>query len=481
MNTGTLRQMQYGAPSPINEVSPQKTAQESPVKTMHRSDMFPAPEWRDLWAAISFYLVVALNISLTVFCMMNLDPQPQPVGTNSNLKSTQSYSFGSELSSNLLIIGGSSLAASVIFSAGSLFAMRAFPLALIYGTFIGSILFNLGLLLFSVLTDADMLLSIISAFLLVVSIVMYFTVRSRIPMTAVLLDTVTACVKKFPGMYLATSVAMIVSTAITCWSTALIRMIMKLNENTAIDENILSSLIIFAIFSLYWMVGVCRNVLRTTISGVFATWYFLSGTGAEISNPVSMSAMRAMTYSFGSICFGSLIVSIIETIQFLLQLMSHDGSIAGEIIGGLLSLLKTIVKLFNRYAYTEIAIYGKPYIQAAKDTMNLISSRGIDAILNDCIVQKFTMSLTFCNICLCIAITVGYAQYLKVDILSYIMIMLLSIFIGYLIPSTVYYLVEVGSTTTFVCLAENPGAIRTSRPALYNSMMERYPQVLLDI
>ena len=42
---------------------------------------------------------------------------------------------------------------------------------------------------------------------------------------------------------------------------------------------------------------------------------------------------------------------------------------------------------FSRYAYIEIALYGKSYITAAKDTFRLFRDRGIDAIVNDSLVS----------------------------------------------------------------------------------------------
>ena len=74
-----------------------------------------------------------------------------------------------------------------------------------------------------------------------------------------------------------------------------------------------------------------------------------------------------MTYSFGSICFGSLIVSIV---QFIKQLASV-GRVAAEQEGEtvwqlifcflqcLVGLIEGLVEYFNHYAYTQIALYGK--------------------------------------------------------------------------------------------------------------------------
>ena len=85
---------------------------------------------------------------------------------------------------------------------------------------------------------------------------------------------------------------------------------------------------------------------------------------------------RSVTYSFGSICFGSLIVAII---QFLRQIVSaaqqgaaSDGNIVGSILfcilGCFISILEWAVEFLNRYAFSYIALYGQSYLTAAKST-----------------------------------------------------------------------------------------------------------------
>ena len=40
-----------------------------------------------------------------------------------------------------------------------------------------------------------------------------------------------------------------------------------------------------------------------------------------------------------------------------------------------------------------VALYGKPYIEAAKDTWRLFKDRGIDALINDSLVGMSTFGL----------------------------------------------------------------------------------------
>lgn len=83
-----------------------------------------------------------------------------------------------------------------------------------------------------------------------------------------------------------------------------------------------------------------------------------------------------MTYSFGSISFGSLIVAVINFLRQLCSVAQQNASAEGNIVGSILfcvlgcfiGLLDWAVTFLNRYAFSHIALYGKSYIAAAKDT-----------------------------------------------------------------------------------------------------------------
>ena len=44
---------------------------------------------------------------------------------------------------------------------------------------------------------------------------------------------------------------------------------------------------------------------------------------------------------------------------------------------------KIACRFINRYAFSHIALYGKAYIPAAKDTWKMMKDRGIDALVNE--------------------------------------------------------------------------------------------------
>ena len=128
---------------------------------------------------------------------------------------------------------------------------------------------------------------------------------------------------------------------------------------------------LFFLFSFYWSNQVIKNTAHTTMCGVYATYYFLEGSGQNIVSPTWNSAKRALTYSFGSICYGSLIIAVI---QFLRQL-TRNAAREREFnfvtfilicIACLLSCIQDILEYMNHYAFAQVAIYGKDFCSAAK-------------------------------------------------------------------------------------------------------------------
>lgn len=70
-----------------------------------------------------------------------------------------------------------------------------------------------------------------------------------------------------------------------------------------------------------------------TVSGLFGAYYFQSEYqgGTEngkyvitVQNPTAKAAQRALTTSFGSVCFGSLVVAILKTIKAILRTIASN-------------------------------------------------------------------------------------------------------------------------------------------------------------
>jgi len=124
------------------------------------------------------------------------------------------------------------------------------------------------------------------------------------------------------------------------------------------DSVILYVVMLYLLFSFYWTSQVIKTIVHVTDSGVFAAFYFLEGTPQGTGSVPTLSSLkRACTTSFGSICFGSLIIAILNTIKAIFQaIASSDDGACGFLaacFACLLSYIEALVEYFNHYAYVE--------------------------------------------------------------------------------------------------------------------------------
>ena len=78
----------------------------------------------------------------------------------------------------------------------------------------------------------------------------------------------------------------------------------------------LPGMFVLFILMFYWSGEVFQNCVHTVACGVAGSWYFVRDAA---SNPTLGALRRTLTYSFGSVCLGSLLVALLKTIRFLLR------------------------------------------------------------------------------------------------------------------------------------------------------------------
>jgi hypothetical protein len=244
------------------------------------------------------------------------------------------------------------------------------------------------------------------------TIICFISWIPRIPFSVLMLQTAIDVSKKYGHVYLVSFLSGLLAAAFGAWfSVTMVAVYVKYEpgNNPACSTAAggcssakVIGLLVFITFAAYWITEWIKCATHVVISGVYGAWYFAPNNPAK--GATRGAARRALTYSFGSISFGSLIVAII---QFLRQLCSvarnqaaADGNIVGQIgfciLGCLIGILNWAVEFINRYAFSYMALYGKSYIQSAKATWTMIKNRGMDALVNECLTGPvFTMGSTF--------------------------------------------------------------------------------------
>jgi len=141
---------------------------------------------------------------------------------------------------------------------------------------------------------------------------------------------------------------------------------------------------VILILAFYWSFEVWKNILSVTISGVVGSWYFFSKTKNAPKMPIFYALKRAITYSFGSIVLGSLIVAILKTARYFYRKAKNSRKPWVKLVVlCFFTCIESIIQTFNMYAFVQVAIYGSSYCVAGKNTLKLIKKCGIEAIAND--------------------------------------------------------------------------------------------------
>ncbi|CCK68826.1 Pns1p KNAG_0B03850 [Huiozyma naganishii CBS 8797] len=332
----------------------------------------------------------------------------------------------------------------------------------------------------------------------------YWGMRHRIPLAVAILKTVIDGMKACPQTFAISVMGTIVGGAFAAlFSMVIVATYIKYDDtgnNPGCDVSggncshaKLIGILVLVFFCGYYISEVIRNVIHMTVSGVFGSWYYMFKSDQGMPKwPAFGSFKRAMTTSFGSICFGSLIVSLIETFRQVLNLIKQGLATNGNlgnavrivfmIIDWIIGFLQWMAQYFNHYAYSFIALYGKPYLRAAKETWYMIREKGLDALINDNLINTALAFYTvFCSYIVSL-LAFLYLRYTKPDYNSngsYNGALIAFAFVITLqISNIANEVIRSGTATFFIALGNDPEVFQHSYPERFDEIFRAYPQVL---
>ncbi|KAJ7287527.1 DUF580-domain-containing protein [Mycena rebaudengoi] len=366
----------------------------------------------------------------------------------------------------LLLVTAAALLLSTIY----LMLVRAFTKVIMHVTLVLSIILNI--------------FTIIAIF----SVLSYFGFRSRIPLASLLLQVVMDVSKHHMSVYVVAFLALILQALLAVWFTfAAIATYAKYtpgNPSCATDGGCSSGkvagLIFFEVFSFLWTSQVIGNAPLAA-----GTTSARAAEGEMPKHPTLSAFGRASTLSLGSIAFGSLIVTLLELLKMVLNAAQHSANADGHPVEACLAccaacfvgIIESLVEYFN-----SAALYGKPYIAAAKDTWRLLQDRGVSAIVNDSLVG---MTLTWGGYIVGLLCSLFSYLYLRLTSPAYnadgdytAPVILFAFLIGLQCSLTLSSAIEAGVSTIFVGLGEDPQVLAVRAPALFALIAQTYPDVV---
>ena len=136
-----------------------------------------------------------------------------------------------------------------------------------------------------------------------------------------------------------------------------------------------------------------------------ATWCFDYDFARNCcSSAVWTSLYRSLTFSFGSICFGSLLLALVRVVRYFVESAKqhrdtteqYEGSgLLVCILDCLIKLFEEILEYFNHWSYVFCGIYGYSYLQSGKMVVELFRARGWETIVTDDLIGYVLAFTTF--------------------------------------------------------------------------------------
>ncbi|KAF9116442.1 putative choline transporter, neither null mutation nor overexpression affects choline transport [Mortierella sp. AM989] len=444
----------------------------------------PRPRYNDCWAFVLFIAQLAAFIVLSYYAIdkisddrnMNGEIYLQP-GSRTPYFAGNSDNFYWKQGLVAVLIG---ILTGLVVAVVYFFITQAFPRQVIKVrvTFALSIIAQLAVAVYF-FVRREWMPAAFGLFFALLYASMWFFWKSRIPFATEMLIAVTSISKKYKAMFAMSFLGLFIQTAYSAYFMVVISGCYELYYDRTARKTPakLKILIFFCFVSFYWTSQVIKNIVHITISGVYACYYFLMGSPQGMSkSPTIESFKRACTTSIGSICFGSLIVAAIQTLRAIVQLLRSNGDdgfmvFIACLLDCIIACLQGIIEYVNKYAYCQVAIYGKAYIPAARDTWNILKDRGIVQIINDNLVGNVwamgaIMSGMLSALGSYVYIWFANPDFDNDDSLTYV-IVTMAFVMGFQMVYTVGVVIDSGCATTFVCLAEDPAALARTKPATY--------------
>jgi len=239
----------------------------------------------------------------------------------------------------------------------------------------------------------------------------------------------------------------------------------------------LQASMLLLLLCLYWGWQVVSNLAYVSTCGGVATWYFDPSSldrGVGCCKPSVLDALgRACCSSFGSICAGSLLVAIVQTIGAIVRYIElkarEDGNLvfvlASCCLRCVVSCIESLLELFNEWAFVYVAIYGTSFATAGKAVFRLVEAQGLTTILTSLVADSvlgygvFFASLSG-SVC---AYAVASAEE------DCGVLVACAFLLSWLVGATCLSPVRAAIRTTLVCYAEAPGVLRSLEPQLHDA------------
>lgn len=257
-----------------------------------------------------------------------------------------------------ITVTGIAGAVGLVFSALALQILMMIPGILIKAAIIFNVFVSLAVVVIAIYYGL-IPMAIIGGIFFLITCCYTYCIWSRIPFATANLKTGCASIRANCGVsFIAYIVVIFAFFWVLLWNVAVIGVQDQLITCEEVNGQQVCSnpnyLLFFLLFvSLYFTQNVLVSVIHTTVAGVVGTWWFVPEESGFCGKAVCGSFWRTLTTSFGSVCFGSLLVSIIQALRQIVNMAKNNDDIGPFIaccIDCILGCIEGLLEYFNKWA-----------------------------------------------------------------------------------------------------------------------------------
>lgn len=152
----------------------------------------------------------------------------------------------------------------------------------------------------------------------VIAIISYWFMRKRIPLAKIILVSIIRAANEYKSVYVLALFFLVIQTAWSVWTAwTLVAVYQRFTPDaqsagSSASSGAVTGLVVLVVFAYYWTSELIKAVAYTSSAGIYGTWYY---SATKPAHAAMSSLRRCLTYSFGSLCFGSLILALLDIIR----------------------------------------------------------------------------------------------------------------------------------------------------------------------
>jgi len=374
---------------------------------------------------------------------------------------------------------------AIVLSTVSLFVMSAFADKLVEIALVASLAGSLGVTIYAIVVWKVWMI-VVSGISFLFAAIFVWCMWNKIPFAAANLRTAIRAIRTNMGLVFMVYVYDAVAFGFTLlWMNA---------TGAGMNQAGWWTIFLF-LLSFYWTQQVIANIQHVMVASVLGTWWYNPVEANECwDDGLNRALCETLTYNFGSICFGSLLVSIVQALQAMQKASARNEncSCLACLLGCCLYCIEGIIEYFNKWAFVYVGVHGDSYIESGKKVMSLFKQRGWDSIITDALADTLMNFMTV-SIGLLSGLTGWAIVTYDDDIFVGIGIepdeddaagFVAGLLIGLLIASIMMGAVSSAVNSVIVCFAEAPATFQKNYPELCEDMLtawkEAYPDECSD-